>query len=147
MSESLLYSRKIILFYLITVLIISITGSVLELFAIFNNTFKMVGITGNIFYLYVFLLETVLFSTALILNLQKSNKFFSYFIIGAAISLVISILNILIVLTHLLLIIYPISSSEYNYEVLVKEFSLIIIIGLFSTPFIILFKKNDIINF
>ena len=147
MTMNMLYSKKIILFYLIIVLTISIIGSLLEFVVIFDKSFGMIGITGNIFYLYVLMLEVVIFSSGFVLFIRNSNKFISYLIVGAAIAVIISILNILIILTHLLLMMYPIYSSEYSFNLLIKEFSLILIIGLLSFPFILVFKKIKLTDF
>lgn len=136
-------SLKLNLMYIVLALILSLFGLFLELLAIFDTNFKMTGILGNLFYLYLFIIESALFITCLYFYFKENHKYFSFNLVGAILAVVGSVLNILTIFAHFLLSIPPISEEPYASSWSVwNDISFIIIIGLLSIPFIIQVRKN-----
>lgn len=134
---------KLQFIYLLVALLLSIFGTFLELLVNFDSRYKVVGVVGDLFYLYLFVIETAFFGTSLYYYSKSSPKYYSFELAGAVLSVVGSILNILSILGHLLLSLPPISASPYQGSwSFWNEISLITMIGILSLPFLIKIRKN-----
>lgn len=131
------YAESIIL------IILSLIGFILEFISIINPSVKIIGTTGQLLYLYIFIILSGLYISSFVYQLENSSKFYSYKLVASIIGIIGSILNVLIIFSHILYTLPPISDSTNSLSI-INEFSLIIIIGIFSFKFL---YKEKLIRF
>ncbi len=138
-----LTSDKVTIIYIVIALFLSLIGTILEFLAILDTKFKMTGILGDLFYLYLFIIESALFIACLYFYFKESPKYFSFNLVGAILAIVGSVLNVLTIFAHFLLSLPPLSEEPYASSwTLWNDISFIVIIGILSIPFVIQARKR-----
>ena len=109
---------------------LSLGGFILELLAVLDSKFKITGVLGDLFYVYLFLIESLIFLTCLFYFLKDSPKYYSYNLVGTMLAIVGTVLNVLTVFAHFLLSIPPLSEEPYvSSWTIWNDLSLIIVVG------------------
>ena len=135
---------KLDILNLFLLFLLSILGFSLEFVAIFNSKFKLIGILGDLFYFYIFLIEFFIFGSSFFYYYKNSPKYISFYLVGALLAIVGSVLNILTLVSHVLLFLPPISDKAYtNGWSITNDLSLILLLGLLSLPFIIRIRRDS----
>lgn len=130
---------KIEIYYIILLLLLSALGSLFEFLAIIDKNFKIDGILGDVFYLYLFLMETLIFSITLIYYFKNSHRFISFYVLGIFIAILGAVLNILTILANFLY--QSFINKTYGTNIW-QDVSLIILLGILSVPLLIHYQIN-----
>ena len=128
---------------IVLLLILSLIGELFEILANFNPNNKFPGITGDPFYLYYFLIESIVFASSLAYYFKHSSKYFSFMLVGSMLAIVGMILNILTITSHFLLSLPPISDPAFSGWSIWNDDLVAVVMGLLALPFIMKVKKGS----
>lgn len=124
---------------IVTIFVLSIFGALLELNAIFNPSFKISGILGDIWYLYLYIMEIIILCISFYLYYYKNSyKYVKFYILGLLWAVLGMILNILSIIENLFLYIEPFGVNQYGstWEIW-NNISLFVVIGLLAVPLLV----------
>jgi hypothetical protein len=127
---------------IILLLVFNFIGTILELINLFDSQIKFIGVTGNLFYLYLQFIETFIFLISLVQGINQSGKYQSYLISGILLLTIGGVINLLTIVSHFLLSIPPINSPDYGNWMFLNDFSFVTLCLFFSLPYLHKLKKE-----
>ena len=135
-------SKEIIWFSILEIFLVGYILS--EIFFIINSHLTpILGITKNIFYVYIAIICVFIFLISIKAFIDESSNSESFMLGGSIILVLTSIYSILQLISHILLVLPPITSDDYMNVNVLSDFSFIVIIAALTIPFLLKYLPGN----